>query len=166
MKRKPKWFLGILSILLSVFLLVGCTGDEKPKEIPITELIDLSPSNILQIKVGKSDGPLTIIENSEQIQEICDFLSSAFTLENQYLDYTPPTDVDGGGGDYMIIVYSDKATTHMETGRDYTTKIAARIRIRGRTKEEDTKDKWRSYPLVNFSQQERLNEIISMSPAD
>ena len=166
MKRKTKWFLGILSMFLSVFLLAGCAGDEKPKEIPISELIDLSPSNIVQIKLSQGGGPQTIIENPDQIKEICSFISSAFTLENQYRDYTPPADVDGGVGDYIIIVYSDKATTHMEIGRDFTTGIAAGVLIKGRTKEESTKDKWRSYPLVNFSQQERLKEILSMMPAE
>ncbi len=157
---------GIIGVILSVFLLAGCAGDEKPKEIPITELIDLTPSNIAQIKLSQGGGPQTIIENPDQIKEICSFISSAFTLENQYRDYTPPADVDGGVGDYIIIVYSDKATTHMEIGRDFTTGIAAGVLIKGRTKEESTKDKWRSYPLVNFSQQERLKEIISMTPAE
>jgi hypothetical protein len=167
MRKKYKFLMCIMSIMMTICMLAGCAGDEKPKEIPITELIDLSPSNILQFKVGKGDGPLTIIENPEQIQEICAFLSSAFILENQYLDYTAPTDLDGGrGGDYIIIVYSDKATTHMNVTGDYTTKIAAGVDITGRTKEGEIKDKWRSYPLVNFSQQERLSEIISMSPAD
>ena len=102
MKRKSKWFLGILSMLLSVFLLAGCTGDEKPKEIPITELIDLTPSNIVQIKLSQGGGPQTIIENPDQIQEICSFISSAFTLENQYkeLKFSDITWV-GGFGDYF-----------------------------------------------------------------
>ncbi|MCI9576909.1 MAG: hypothetical protein HFJ84_09765 [Clostridiales bacterium] len=169
MRKKYKFLMCIMSIMMTICMLAGCAGEEDVEEIPITEVVDLLPSNILQFKVGKGDGPLTIIENPEQIQEICDFLSSAFILENQYQyqDKTFPTGMVGGmGGDYMIIVYSDKATTHIQMGKDATTGIAAGVQITGRTKEGEIKDKWRIYPLVNFSQQERLNEILSMSPAD
>ena len=158
MKRKSKWFLGIVSMLLSVFLLAGCTGDEKPKEIPITELIDLSPSNIVQIKLSQGGGPQTIIENPDQIKEICSFISSAFTLENQYkeLKFSDITWV-GGFGDYFLITYADNAKAHIQ--------LLDGIQISGRTKEGEITDRWRIYPLVNFSQQERLKEILSMTPA-
>lgn len=166
MRKKYKFLICIMSVIMTICMLAGCAGKEDVKELPITEVVDLTPSNIVQIKLSQGGGPQTVIENSDQIEEICSFLSSAFTLENQYKDYIPPADMSGGIGDYILIVYSDKATAHIQMGKDATTGIAAGVQITGRTKEGEIKDKWRSYPLVNFSQQERLNEIISMSPAD
>lgn len=166
MKRKTKWFLGILSMLLSVFLLTGCTGDEKLKEIPISELVDLSPSNILNIKVIPSGTAPIVIDNPEQIKEICAFLSSAFTLENKYKELFPIEGVDGGIGDCFAIFYLDKAITHIGIAREKSSGTISAIDISGWTKEGEIKGKSRRYSLVNFSQQEHLKEIFSMTPAN
>ena len=161
MKRRSKWFLGILSMLLSVFLLAGCAGTEKEKEISLTGLIDLTPSNIEQIKVSEGGGLQTSIENSEQIEEICAFLSSAFTLKNHYRELKF-SDINWSGmGDYFLIIYSNNTTAHIQIYQN-----SNEIEISGQTKEGEIKDQWRIYPLVNFSQQERLKEILSMTPAE
>lgn len=64
------------------YFLSGCVNNSE--KINLADILDLSPSNILSIKISKSGGPQTIIENAEQIEEICSFLSSAFTLGNKY----------------------------------------------------------------------------------
>ena len=160
MIKKYKFLLltEILSVILSVFLLTGCTEKGEKTEMSITELIDLTPSNIVQIKLSQGGGPQTIIENPDQIKEICSFISSAFTLENQYkeLKFSDITWV-GGFGDYFLITYADNAKAHIQ--------LLDGIQISGRTKEGEITDRWRIYPLVNFSQQEQLKEIISMTPA-
>ena len=66
------------------YFLSGCVNNSE--KINLADILDLSPSNILSIKISKSGGPQTIIENAEQIEEICSFLSSAFTLGNKYTE--------------------------------------------------------------------------------
>ena len=61
------------------YFLSGCVNNSE--KINLADILDLSPSNILSIKISKSGGPQTIIENAEQIEEICSFLSSALLWE-------------------------------------------------------------------------------------
>lgn len=166
MSKKSKVFTitWMVGMMLFIFLLAGCAGEEKIKEIPITDLIDLSPSNIAQIRLSRGDVPQTIIENPEQLEEICSFLSSAFTLENQYKEFRMRDDVVGGIGDYILIRYSSNASVHIQISKNEQDQTAAGILIMGRIKEGEIKDNWRNYRLVNFSEQERLNEIFSMEP--
>lgn len=147
----------IISTIVSILLLTGCSGEKKTKELPITKLIDLSSSNILKIHIMDGSIPKSPIENSDQIEEICSFLSSAFTLKNEYTELEDsPSELLGGYGAYFVIIYSDNTSSQIW--------IANGIHIRGKTKEGEIKDKWRTYPLIHFSQQERLNEILSMEP--
>ena len=60
-------------------------------------------------------------------------------------------------GDYFLITYSDDSTSHIQVYER-----ANEIQISGRTSQGEIKDKWKIYPLVNFSYQERLKEILSM----
>ena len=137
------------------YFLSGCVNNSE--KINLADILDLSPSNILSIKISKSGGPQTIIENAEQIEEICSFLSSAFTLGNKYKELNFSSVIWGGMGDYFLITNSDDSTSHIQIYER-----ANEIQISGRTSQGDIKDKWKIYPLVNFSYQERLKEILSM----
>ena len=131
----------IISMMLSVFLLAGCAGEPKEKEIPLSQLVDLSPANISTIGISQNGGPQTVIDNPEQIEKVCSFLSSAFTLENQYTE-TPPSNPQmvGGMGDYILIRYSNKGSAHMRIGyKSETDRTAARILLLGNTKQGEIK---------------------------
>lgn len=127
------------------------------KKLNLTDILALSPSNILSIKISKGGGLQTIIENAEQLEEICLFLSSAFTLENKYTELNFSSVTWDGMGDYFLITYSDNSTSHIQIYGG-----ANEIQISGLTSEGEIKDKWRIYSLVNFSHQERLKGILSM----
>ena len=128
---------------------------------------EIPSSNILNIQISESGGKQTVIENPDQIQEIASFLSYV-TLQNKYTERNfSSTDENGGMGVYFLITYSDQSMVHIQIDPEKN-----QVSICGHTYHEDIQGKWRDYPLVYHSekeqseQQERLNEILSMSAAD
>lgn len=128
---------------------------------------EILSSNILNVQISENGGKTTIIENQNQIQEICSFLSH-ITLENKYEERNVSSmDEETLRGIYFLVTYSDQSMFHIRIDSEKN-----QASIYGHTYREDIQDKWRIYPLVYYSekeqseQQERLKEILSMTPTN
>ncbi len=124
-------------------------------------------SNILNIQISESGGKQAVIENPDQIREICSFLSHV-TLQNKYTERNVSSmNEEIRRGIYFLITYLDQSTFHIQIDLEKN-----QASIYGHTYRENIQDKWRIYPLVYHSekelleQQERLKKILDMTPTN
>ena len=133
----------------------------------LSSILELSPSEIVSIGISENGGKQTKIEDSERQLQICDFLVH-ISMESIYEEAPMETGNNSGqDGIYFLITYQDGSSAHVMLDLEQK-----QGKINGRIVKGEITDKWRIYSLVYHSekeqseQQERLNEILSMSAAD
>jgi len=148
----------LICVSMILFLSAGCNRNpEKPSEISLKDLIDLSDANISNIKTSEGGGIQTTIENPKQIQTICSFLSK-IVLKNEYQNEKDQQDASGGLGAYFLITYANHESSHIEIKTD-----VHQIKLRGQTQEGAIENGARVYSLSDSSQITDLDDVLSLT---
>lgn len=130
--------------------------------LTLNSLID--QFEISSISISHGENAQTQLEDPEQILQILDFLLR-ITMEDFYTEISMDSKEPEEMNISFLITYFDgntlQVTVNLENQQLY---------ISGWTGQDNIKDKWQVYPLVYYSeierieQQERLNHILSMEP--
>lgn len=171
MNKKYRHLVLISFICMFLFVITGCEGiknkslslqneNSKGSSFSLQNIVNLSVSNISSIGTSYGGGKPTRIENTKQKEEICSFLSR-ITLSQKYETEPLPYHTSGGGGACFVIIYNDNTTSDIHIYED-----DKNIKITGITKDGTLKDKFRVYTISDLSQTKKLNEILSMKPAN
>lgn len=137
-----------------LFGLTGC-GVSKNQSASMQNIINLSTSDISSIGISYYGGKQTNIENSKQKEEICSFLSK-ITLSQKYKEEKINRNVDGGGGAYFLINYSNNSSSHIQIYANNN-----KVKIISGTKDIGSENEWKVYTISDPSQIANLKEIIS-----
>lgn len=117
-------------------------------------LVQLSPSEISSISISQNEN-MRKIENSDQILKILDFLY-LITMEDIYTEELIDIENSISNEYCFLITYSNHTICYIKIDLK-----SNQVKISGQLINDEIKNKWRVYPLVNFSQQEKLKNIFN-----